>query len=116
MHMYFLPSNLTSLRDKFGYTQSYVADKMDVRPNTISNWEKGISKPDIEEIQQLADLFNVSLDDIVAKDLRIVEILNMVTEPTVRYETSRNLKNKVDIIMIAEQIEQLTTILKQKLA
>lgn len=46
-------------RKNKGYKQSELALKLNVKNTTISNWEKGISKPDFDNIQKLCDLLDV---------------------------------------------------------
>lgn len=57
--------NLSQLRKLNGYTQEYIAEKLGVSRQSISKWESGESVPDIEICKKLADLYNVSLDDLV---------------------------------------------------
>lgn len=57
--------NIMKLRKAEGLTQMELADKMGVSFQAVSNWERGISCPDIEKLTELANLFHVSLDMIV---------------------------------------------------
>ena len=47
--------------------QSDVAKNMNVVFGTISNWERGKSFPNIEELKNLADYFNVSADYLLGR-------------------------------------------------
>ena len=57
--------NLVYLRKKNNLTQEQVAEKINVSRQAIAKWEKGESVPDMENCIALADLFEVSLDDLV---------------------------------------------------
>ena len=66
----------TILKDKRlekAYTQEYVADKLFVSRQTISNWENSKTIPDIESLIDLAQFYNLSLDDILLKGSDVVE-------------------------------------------
>ena len=57
--------NLISLRKLHGYSQDELAEKIGVTRQTLSKYETGESLPDIERCKRLADIFGVSLDDLV---------------------------------------------------
>ena len=57
--------NLIHLRKLKNISQEELAEKLNVSRQTISKWETGESLPDIEKTNLLAELFNVSIDDLV---------------------------------------------------
>lgn len=57
--------NLIHLRKLKNISQEELAEKLNVSRQTISKWETGESLPDIEKTKLLAELFNVSIDDLV---------------------------------------------------
>ncbi|UUI41140.1 helix-turn-helix domain-containing protein [Oceanobacillus oncorhynchi] len=62
-----LPKRLRELREKNGYLQKYVADKIGVRSNTLSGYENGTRNPDPDIIRDLADLYNVTTDYLLGR-------------------------------------------------
>lgn len=56
---------LRALRKEKGLTQQDVADRLRVNKQTISGYERGIRKPDFEKLDELADLFDVSIAYLV---------------------------------------------------
>ena len=42
-----------------------LARKLNVKQNTISNWENGKAKPDIQMTKKLAEVFGVSTDEVI---------------------------------------------------
>ena len=58
---------LTELRRNNGLTQRYVAYELDVSDKAVSKWENGKSKPTIEELQKLASLYGVSINELIDK-------------------------------------------------
>lgn len=57
--------NLLQLRKINHMSQEDLAEKVDVSRQTVSKWETGESLPDIEKCKLLADIFGVTLDDLV---------------------------------------------------
>ena len=56
---------LKELRRINNIKQEELASLLNVTPSSISNWENGISEPNIENITKLADYFNVSVDSLL---------------------------------------------------
>ena len=56
---------LKSLRSAKGYTQQHVADLLYISPKTVSKWESGDGIPDISLISAVADVYGVSVDEIL---------------------------------------------------
>ena len=62
-------NNIRYLRRKLGLTQSHVAEKIDKTITTVGDYEKGRSMPPLDVAQKLCEIFQVTLDDLVNKDL-----------------------------------------------
>ena len=60
--------NLVSLRKMHGFSQDELAEKIGVSRQTLSKYETGESLPDIEKCKLLAEILDVSLDDLVNYD------------------------------------------------
>lgn len=58
---------LRELRNQSGLTQNEIANKLGVSGQTILNWENGIYEPKINQLIQLADLFDVTVDYLVER-------------------------------------------------
>lgn len=57
--------NITRLRRIANMTQLELAEKLNYSDKSVSKWEQGNGVPDIRILVQLADLFQVSVDDLV---------------------------------------------------
>ena len=71
---YNLNSNIRYLRKKAGYTIPRFAEMLDLKKSTIDNIECGKNNTSLEVLDKIHKLFNVSLDDLVYKDLSKEEI------------------------------------------
>lgn len=58
------------LRKDFRLSQEGVAERLNVSRQTISNWENGSAQPSLDKAVELANLFDVSLDELVGKARR----------------------------------------------
>ena len=58
---------IASLRRRSGLTQEQLAEKMSVSVTSVQNWEKGSSDISFDRLPKLADVLNVSVDDLVCE-------------------------------------------------
>ncbi len=58
-------------RNLVDVTQAQIAKALDVRPQTVSNWEKGVSQPSLnpEQTLKLCSILKINLEDL-AKGFR----------------------------------------------
>lgn len=66
---------LKEARQMSGLTQEDVAEKLIVSRQTISNWETEKFYPDILYVLQLSDLYQISLDELLKGDERMIQHL-----------------------------------------
>jgi len=59
--------NIKKYMKSAGMQSKEVADKMAVRPETISRWASGTHNPGLDQAEQLAEILGVSITDILFK-------------------------------------------------
>ena len=57
--------NLKNIRKKNDLTQDELAEKLSVTRQAVSNWENGKTEPDIETLTKIAQIFDISIDELV---------------------------------------------------
>ena len=57
--------NIADLRRRAGMTQQDLAAKLNYTDKAISKWERGESAPDILTLVSLAEVFDVTVDDLL---------------------------------------------------
>ena len=65
-----LAEKILSLRTGRGMSQDDLAEKLEVSRQSVSKWETAQSTPDLDKIIRLADLFGVSVDELVRDEER----------------------------------------------
>ncbi|MDR0914727.1 MAG: helix-turn-helix domain-containing protein [Oscillospiraceae bacterium] len=63
-----IAANLSHLRAKSHMSQEEVAEKIGVTRQAVAKWENGETLPDIINCEAIADLFDVSINDLVRYD------------------------------------------------
>ena len=66
----YISSNIKYLRVTNGITQKQVGKVCNKGDTAVQNWEKGIREPNAVDLANIANYFNVSIDDLIKKDLR----------------------------------------------
>lgn len=59
---------IAKLRKANGYTQVSLAVQLGVSAQSVSKWENGITMPDIMLLPTIADLFDITLDELFKND------------------------------------------------
>lgn len=67
MAMEAFADRLRKLREDRGLTQARLAELLDTSPRVTNRWETGAALPRLDTLVQLADLLEVSLDELVGR-------------------------------------------------
>ncbi len=91
---------LCECRQKSKMTQEELAEKCDVSRQAIAKWEKGESVPTLDKLIVLADIFNLTLDEMVGRKSidefeRVVNFLKNYTADDI----PRNEDDEISTIM-----------------
>lgn len=60
-----IAENIKFYRKQLNLTQAELAEMLNGKKSLICNYEKGYSTPDIYTLCRLADLFDITLDELV---------------------------------------------------
>ena len=56
---------IAAMRKEQGMTQLELAEKMGVTDKAVSKWERDLSFPDVDSIPRLAEIFDVTVDELM---------------------------------------------------
>jgi len=74
--------NIAALRQTHGMTQLDLAERLNYSDKAVSKWERAESMPDITVLVEIADLFEVTLDQLVRNEAPTPES----ARPVYRYD------------------------------
>lgn len=90
-----LGENIKQLRKDRGMTQEELAIRLNVVRQTVSKWEKGLSVPDADMLQRLADVLEVNITDLLgAPTYPTPEQTDAVVEQLARINEQLAVKNR----------------------
>lgn len=81
---------LKNFRLSLGMTQEQIAEKINVSRQTISNWENGKSLPDVISLIKISDLYQISLDDLLKGDGKMMDKIKRDTDTVKSNQTMMN--------------------------
>lgn len=86
--------NLKMLRKRKGFTQEELAIKVNVVRQTVSKWEKGLSVPDAEVLQKIAEVLDVGVNELLGANMAQDVNKNEIAEQLARLNEQFAIKNK----------------------
>lgn len=93
-------SRLKLLREKRGYSQKFVAEKIGVKNNTLSGYEAGRREPDSSTLNTLADFYKVSVDYLLGRTD------NPNSDISIAYDGGPQYEDEDEREFIEQQLEQ----------
>lgn len=60
-----IAANIAANRRRMGMTQLELAEKIDYSDKSVSKWERGEAAPDLHTLVRLAEIFGVTVNDLV---------------------------------------------------
>lgn len=88
-----LNENIAFFRKKRGITQEELANALGVTNQAVSKWESGKCAPDIQLLPDIAEYFNISIDELFGLSVNS-DIPTKIQSPK---ETSSKLDTAIDI-------------------
>ena len=73
-----LEEKLIKLRKEKGFSQEDLAEKLNVTRQTISKWELGQSKPDLEKTMEISKLFDIGVEKLTDDAIDLEEDIKKV--------------------------------------
>lgn len=61
---------LIEARKKTGFTQSEIANELNIPRSTLANYEAGRTKPDLETLARLIDFYEISADWLLGTGIK----------------------------------------------
>ena len=94
-----LGSNIATYRKRQRLTQAGLAEKLNYSDKAVSKWERGESMPDVLTLVQVADLFGISVNDLLTDPNTLPAEKGPMVE-RMEKAVERTLKRKADKLSI----------------
>ena len=87
---------IEKMRKEKGISQEKLAEKLGITRQTLSNYENGITSPDLEQSKRLCDILDMSLDELVGNN----ETISSKVNSTERLVKKQNKNTKIILITL----------------
>jgi len=88
-------ANIAAYRKRMQLTQAGLAEKLNYSDKAVSKWERGESAPDVQTLAQLAELFDVTVNDLLIDPNELPETTGTM-ERVMGRAVEKTLKRKAD--------------------
>ena len=99
-----LANNLHRLRTENNYTQEQIGEKLNISRQAYSNYETGKRIPDIDMLIRIADIYEVTLEQLITQTCTSTGIINETSGP---YFSGKVLENADTIYLTKEEADLL---------
>ena len=62
---------IQNLRQQKGWSQERLGQELNLSRQSISKWESGTANPTVENLKELAKIFDVSVDSLLGNEINI---------------------------------------------
>ncbi len=90
---------IKELREESGMTQKELASRIGNLQRNVSNWENGISEPDCKTLIDIADVFDVSLDELLGRERTVGAVKENTVEKTIMGKLRKLTAEQKDAIL-----------------
>ena len=87
------------LRKEQGMTQKDLAEKLCLTDKAVSKWERGLSFPDISMLEPLAEIFGVTILELLQGERMQEEIAISIEETSVKETERKHIQSKTVILI-----------------
>ena len=106
-------------RENKKMTQNEIANILDVSPATVSKYESGALEPNIESLKRLAELFEISIDELLNDE--DIDVMYIATPNHLRYQMCKQALERGKHVICekpftsrVEELEELSQLAKEK--
>ena len=89
-------TNITVQRKRAGLTQAGLAEKLNYSDKAVSKWERGESMPDVLTLMQLAELFEISVNELLEDPNQLPDNPSNKLEKAMTQVSEKALKRKAN--------------------
>lgn len=91
-------NRIKELRKGIGLTQKQLAEKINVSPQVISNWERKYTNPDHDDVKKLSQIFDCSTDFLLGLSEKAT-IPNKSTLPELSAKDERDIAKDLEAMI-----------------
>ena len=97
--MYEIGKRIKFFREKIGLSQKEFSLKIGQKNTTVSNWERGLTRPNADILAEICAVLNVSPSELLDVRLSPEDMSEQERRVIMAYRTKPNLQEAVNILL-----------------
>lgn len=97
--MYEIGKRIKRYRERAGLSQKELAQQIRQQNSTVSNWERGLTRPNVDILADICTALNVSPDDLLDIRLNPEDMNEHEKRVMLAYRTKHDLQHAVDVLL-----------------
>jgi transcriptional regulator with XRE-family HTH domain len=100
--MYAIGKRIRAMRERIGMSQKAFADRIGAKNTTVSNWEKGLTRPDVDTLVSICAALECSSDELLDVRLSPEDMNEQERRVIMAYRAKAELRQAVNILLGVE--------------
>jgi transcriptional regulator with XRE-family HTH domain len=97
--VYKIGRRIKLFRERRGLSQKALAGRIGAKNTTVSNWEKGLTRPDVDTLALICGVLQVSADELLDIRLSPDDLSDHERNVIMQYRRKPELQNAVNILL-----------------
>lgn len=100
-------ANIAAYRKREGWTQAGLAERLNYSDKAVSKWERGESVPDVLILTALAELFGITVNDLLVdpnalpeKTGAVQQVMGQVVEKTLKRKANKSIILRLSSVLV----------------
>ena len=100
--MYEVGKRIKMYRERARLTQKAFAQMINTKNTTVSNWEKGLTRPDVDTLARICAVLRISADELLDVRLSPDDMSEQERRVILAYRVKTGLQKAVNILLDVE--------------
>lgn len=100
--MYEIGKRIKHFRELAKLSQKEFAQQIKQQNSTVSNWERGLTRPNVDVLADICAALNISPDELLDIRLKPEDMTEREKKVILAYRTKHNLQHAVEVLLGVE--------------
>ena len=97
--MYIIGKRIKMFREKKGLSQKDFASMIGQKNGTVSNWERGHTRPDVDTLVEICKALDVSADELLDIRVNMQDMSETEQKIIMAYREKKEIQHSVNILL-----------------
>lgn len=103
--MYQIGKRIKTYRQQAGLSQKDFGERIHAKNTTVSNWEKGLTRPDVDMLAVICEVLEVSPNELLDIRLDPADMNEQERRVIMAYRQKYDLQHAVNVLLGVEEVD-----------